>query len=116
MSALRPRSTPSRASPPAGKANRDRRPPTIQADRAMTALTDACRYCLRRKHLRKTTTIALVVGLLLTAINQGDVILSGHSTPATAVRCTLNFLIPFIVSNLGLLSGRAPHTTDRDRQ
>jgi len=46
------------------------------------------------------------VGLVLTAINQSGVILGGHATSATWVRCVLNFIVPFVVSNLGLLSGR----------
>jgi hypothetical protein len=42
----------------------------------------------------------------LSAINQGQTILTGMATAATAVRCVANFLIPFVVSNLGLLAGR----------
>lgn len=48
-----------------------------------------------------------MVGLLLTTINQGSVIVGGDATTLTWVRCGANFLIPFVVSNLGLLSGRA---------
>jgi hypothetical protein len=66
----------------------------------------AGRYCARREHLRRTASIALVVGLLLTAINQSDVILSGRATPFTWVKSALNFVVPLFVSNLGLLSGR----------
>ncbi len=66
----------------------------------------ALAYCLRRKHLRRTTRIAFVVGLLLTAVNQGAVIVGGDASTLTWVRCAVNFLIPFVVSNLGLLSGR----------
>jgi hypothetical protein len=32
---------------------------------------DALRICLAPQHLRRTLTIALVVGTILTAINQG---------------------------------------------
>ena len=66
----------------------------------------ALAYCGRREHLRRTLRIALVVGLVLTAINQLDVILRGEATAVTVVKCGLNFVVPFIVSNLGLLSGR----------
>jgi hypothetical protein len=61
---------------------------------------------LRREHLRSTLRIALVVGLVLTAINQLDVILRGDATAATWVKCGLNFVVPFVVSNLGLLAGK----------
>lgn len=70
-------------------------------------MRDALAYIARREHLRRTVPIALVVGLVLTAINQADVIASGDATGTTWLKCALNFVVPFIVSNLGLLSGRA---------
>jgi hypothetical protein len=70
------------------------------------ALRAALEYCARPEHLRRTTRIALVVGLILTVINQSGVIFGGHATAATWIRCALNFLVPFIVSNLGLLSAQ----------
>ena len=66
------------------------------------------RYCATPRNLRRTISIALLVGVLLTAINQGSVILAGHVDTMTWIRCGLNFLIPFLVSNAGLLSGRHP--------
>ena len=69
-------------------------------------MRDALAYCLRRKHLRRTLRIALVVGLVLTAINHLDVILRGDATAITWVKTGLNFCVPFVVSNLGLLAGR----------
>ncbi len=71
---------------------------------------DAFRYCGQRQHLRRTVRIALVVGVVLTAINQLDVILGGSATAFTWVKCALNFVVPFVVSNVGLLSGREPDT------
>jgi hypothetical protein len=67
---------------------------------------EAIRIVLRREHLRKTLKIALIVGLILTAINQGDVILGGDATAGTVVKAGLNFCVPFVVSNLGLLAGK----------
>ncbi len=67
---------------------------------------EALAYCLRREHLRRTIRIAFVVGLVLTAVNQGAVILGGNASTLTWARAAANFLIPFVVSNLGLLSGR----------
>ena len=67
----------------------------------------AVRYCCRPRHLRRTLTIAVVVGVILTAINQLDVILGGEATAVTAVKAGMNFVVPFIVSNVGLLSGRS---------
>lgn len=72
----------------------------------LALVREACAYCLQRRNLRRTLRIACVVGVLLTLINQGDVITSGDATTATWVRCVLNFVVPFVVSNAGLLSGR----------
>ncbi len=74
--------------------------------RRVTALREAIAFCAERRNLRRTLAIALIVGLVLTLINQGAVIASGHATTATWVRGILNFLVPFLVSNAGLLSGR----------
>jgi hypothetical protein len=71
-------------------------------------MREALRYCLERRHLRRTVRIALVVGVVLTAINQLDVIARGDATATTWIKCGLNFIVPFVVSNLGLLAGRAP--------
>jgi hypothetical protein len=70
-------------------------------------MREALRYCLERRHLRRTVRIALVVGVVLTAINQLDVIARGDATATTWIKCGMNFIVPFVVSNLGLLSGRA---------
>ncbi len=72
---------------------------------------EALAYCLRPEHLRRTTRIAFVVGLLLTAVNQGAVIFGGDASTLTWVRSAANFLIPFVVSNLGLLGGRGARST-----
>lgn len=49
--------------------------------------------------------IALVVGLLLSTINQGDVIASGSATAVTWLKVGMNFVIPFCVSSYGFLNG-----------
>jgi hypothetical protein len=66
---------------------------------------DALRICLEPQHLRRTLTIAIVVGTILTAINHGDVILRGEATSTTIAKAALNYVVPFVVSNLGLLAG-----------
>lgn len=68
-------------------------------------MRDAVSVILQPQHLRRTITIALVVGTILTAINHADVIARGDATSATLVKAALNYLVPFIVSNLGLLAG-----------
>ncbi len=70
-------------------------------------------FCLQWDHLRRTLRIALIVGVVLTLINQGDVIAAGDATTATWARSGLNFVVPFLVSNAGLLSGRADQPSSR---
>jgi hypothetical protein len=67
---------------------------------------DALAICFRREHLRKTVKIAVVVGTILTLINQLDVILRGDATTITWIKAALNYCVPFVVSNLGLLAGK----------
>jgi hypothetical protein len=69
-------------------------------------LIASLRYCARRENLRSTLRIALAVGVVLTAINEGDILLAGHVSTAVATKIPLNFLTPLIVANLGLLAGR----------
>jgi Na+-translocating ferredoxin:NAD+ oxidoreductase RnfE subunit len=74
--------------------------------RTTVAIEEALRICLRREHLRRTVRIALVVGVILTLINQADVIIRGEATAVTWIKAAGNFVVPFIVSNLGLLAGK----------
>jgi hypothetical protein len=67
---------------------------------------EAFRIITERKHLKSTVRIALVVGTILTLINQGDVLIRGDATALTWVKLALNYCVPFIVSNLGLLAGK----------
>ena len=69
-------------------------------------VTEAIAYCGRGAHLSRTLRIALAVGILLTAINQLDTLLSGNASAGTYAKCALNFVVPFVVSNLGLLAAR----------
>ena len=56
-------------------------------------------------HLRKTLRIALIVGTILFCINQLDVVLSGHTTLLVWLKIGVTYVVPFVVSNLGLLIG-----------
>lgn len=77
-------------------------------------MTDALRYCMQRQYLHRTLVIALVVGTVLTAVNQLDVVLRGDASAAVPFKVAANFFVPFVVSNLGLLSGRpSPEPTER---
>lgn len=74
-------------------------------DREERGLRWALAVCLQPASLRRTVRIALVVGVVLTAVNQWDVLAGGRFTWLTAAKIAANFLVPFVVSNLGLVSG-----------
>jgi hypothetical protein len=100
----------SRSGPLVGWRGRERPPsgdclPNGSATGDDDLVRTALRIVLQPQHLRRTLTIAAVVGTVLTAINQADVIVRGEATSTTVAKAVLNYLVPFIVSNLGLLVG-----------
>lgn len=55
-------------------------------------------------HLKNSLCIAAVVGLVLFAINEFDLVLRGDLRWSLLVKGVLNFVVPFCVANLGILS------------
>ncbi|MCI0346649.1 MAG: nitrate/nitrite transporter NrtS [Chloroflexi bacterium] len=53
-----------------------------------------------RTLLRRSVVTCLVVGAILTAINQGDRLLRGELDAAMGLRIGLTFLVPFVVATL----------------
>jgi hypothetical protein len=72
---------------------------------------EAIRLVFLRTTLRKTIKIALVVGTILSLINQLSVILDGRANYATWIRVGANYLVPFCVSSTGFLSATRRRTT-----
>ena len=71
---------------------------------AWSSPADGCRLVLRGVTFRTCARVALVVGTILTLVNQGSVIAGGDATAATWVRVAVNYLIPFVVSSIGYLA------------
>ncbi len=63
-----------------------------------------------RPHLARTATVAIIVGTVLCAINQLDVLLAGRATGVTWLKVALTYLVPFLVSNYGVLSATRSST------
>ncbi len=55
-------------------------------------------------NLKRTVTIALVIGTLFVAMNQLGAIVSGEATLIVWLKAGLTYLTPFCVSNIGILS------------
>lgn len=65
---------------------------------------DGCRLIIRGVTFRTCSRVALVVGTILSIVNQGSVILDGDATRMTWVRVAVNYLIPFLVSSIGYIA------------
>jgi hypothetical protein len=63
------------------------------------------RVCFDRRNLSQCTGAAALVGTILFFINQADVVFSGQATAATWVKIGLSYLVPFFVSNYGIVVG-----------
>jgi hypothetical protein len=61
------------------------------------------RVILHPPHLRRTVGVALIVGTILFAINQLDVVVRGDATAVVWFKAALTYLVPFCVSNYGVL-------------
>ena len=64
-----------------------------------------CGRCALRHRpmLRRSFKIALVVGTILLAINQGDVLLSAQWPRALVWKVPLTYVVPFVVATWGAL-------------
>ena len=68
-------------------------------------ITKCLRCALRHWPMLKRSLIAaVVVGTALTALNQGDTIISGQIGGALAWKIPLTYCVPFLVATYGALS------------
>ncbi len=72
---------------------------------------DLVRSSRRRRVLLRCSIIAVTVGTVLTVVNQFDVLAAGRLDPPLIAKIVANYLIPFVVSNLGAMSGVDPEPT-----
>jgi hypothetical protein len=70
---------------------------------------EALRVVFMSRTLRSTAKIAVVVGTILSLVNQLAVILDGKATYATWLRVGPNTLVPFCVSSIGFLTATRRH-------
>lgn len=59
--------------------------------------------CFDRGNLSQCIGAGALVGTVLFLINQADVVFSGQATVATWVKIGLSYLVPFLVSNYGIV-------------
>ena len=56
------------------------------------------------QHLKRTMSVALIVGTAFFVMNQLGVILDGRGTALVWVKAALTYLTPLLVSNFGVLA------------
>jgi hypothetical protein len=59
---------------------------------------------LAPQHLKRTVSVAVIVGTAFFTMNQLGVILAGHATALVWFKAALTYVTPLLVSNFGLLS------------
>lgn len=74
-----------------------------------------CLACavLYRPVLRRAVYIALLVGMILTIINQGDVLLMGVIAPLVLAKILLTYTVPYSVSTFSALSANRVKETSK---
>jgi hypothetical protein len=55
---------------------------------------EALRIVAAGENLRRTACVALVVGTVLFAINQLDVVIRGEATPGVSIKASITFVVP----------------------
>ncbi len=85
--------------------NADAQRPVRGPEPLRLRISVAVEVCSARSTLRRTAGIAAVVGLVLTGINEGDALFRGDFSAGLGIRIAFNFVVPLIVSNLGVLAG-----------
>jgi hypothetical protein len=78
---------------------------TVRARPTWSTPRQAVTLFLRGSTVVVAGRVAVVVGTILSAANQGSVITAGHANWATWVRVAVNYLTPFVVASLGYLAG-----------
>jgi len=65
---------------------------------------EALAVCRQSRYLRKTTTIALVIGTTFVTLNQLGAILAGQADAGVWLRAAMTYIVPFCVSNYSILT------------
>jgi hypothetical protein len=65
---------------------------------------DAVALITRGVTFHTASRVALVVGTLLTVVNQGEIIWHGEQTAMTWLRVVFNYAIPYVVASIGYLA------------
>lgn len=73
-------------------------------DLAWTTWPQAARLVLTGRTRRPALVVALVVGTVLSVVNQAEAVVTSGMDWPTAARIACNYAVPYVVSSIGLLS------------
>jgi len=76
---------------------------------AWSSAKEGCVLILRGYTLRTGLVVASVVGTLLSLVNEGATLSSGHIDVSSWLRIATNYVVPFLVSSIGYLSPFRKH-------
>ena len=65
---------------------------------------EGVRVVVAPAHLKRTVSVALIVGSAFFAMNQLGVIVAGRATALVWLKAALTYLTPLVVSNVGVLT------------
>jgi hypothetical protein len=74
---------------------------------------ELARVVVASQNLKKTISVALIVGTAFFAMNQLGVIMAGRATALVWLKTALTYLTPLFVSNFGVLSATHRPATAR---
>ena len=77
-------------------------------------MTDWLRIAARRDIVTRSVKVALIVGSILVAINQGNRLLAGEWSLEIALKMVLTFLVPYCVSTYASVSAVRAQTSPQD--
>ena len=77
---------------------------TAQTPPSWTTWRELSKVITRRSNLKRTLTIAFVVGTVFFAMNQLGLVLSGHATTVVWLKIAMTYLTPVCVSSFGIAS------------
>jgi hypothetical protein len=72
-----------------------------------TAQDRAIRYLFHGSVLHRNLAIALIVGVALSAVNQGDVLMNGDLSARVWIKVLFNFFVPFTVASVSCVVNRS---------
>jgi hypothetical protein len=79
-------------------------PGAVDAPATWTTWREALGVLVQPRLLRRTGTIALVVGTVLFSINQLDIVLRGDADAVVWIKSAVTYIVPFCVSCAGVLA------------